>query len=194
MAVGQGMAPGNNRHTGVLRTSDPQEAHHLERQMTASKLEDVFLMTLKDMYHGEKQILKALPRMAKHAESPHLKEALGHHLEETKGQVSRLERVFQLIDKPARGETCEAIKGLIEEGEELMKKADHGAVCDAGMIGVSQAIEHYEMARYGTLIAWARQLGMMEATTLLEETLKQEKKADATLSNIAMQEVNRKAA
>jgi ferritin-like metal-binding protein YciE len=162
--------------------------------MTASKLEDVFLMTLKDMYHGEKQILKALPKMAKYAQSPHLKDALSHHMEETKGQVSRLERVFQLIDKPVRGETCEAIKGLIEEGEELMKKADSGAVCDAGMIGVSQAIEHYEMARYGTLIAWARQLGMMEATTLLEETLKQEKKADATLNNIALQEVNRKAA
>ncbi len=162
--------------------------------MTASKLEDIFLMTLKDMYHGEKQIVKALPKMAKRAESPHLKEALGHHLEETKGQVARLERVFQLLDKPARGDTCEAIKGLIEEGEELMEKADIGAVCDAGMIGVSQAIEHYEMARYGTLIAWARQLGLMEASRLLEETLKQEKKADATLNDIALQEVNRKAA
>jgi ferritin-like metal-binding protein YciE len=108
-------------------------------------------------------------------------------------QVARLERVFKMLDKPARGETCEAIKGLIEEGEELMEAAS-GPVCDAGNIGVSQAIEHYEMARYGTLIAWARQLGMMEATTLLEETLKQEKKADATLNNIALQEVNRKAA
>ncbi|HEY7550162.1 MAG TPA: ferritin-like domain-containing protein [Hyphomicrobiaceae bacterium] len=162
--------------------------------MTASTLEDIFLMTLKDIYHGEKQIVKALPKMAKHAESPHLKEALGHHLEETKGQVARLERVFQLLDKPPRGETCEAIKGLIEEGEEVMEKADNGPVCDAGMIGVSQAIEHYEMARYGTLVAWARQLNLMEATSLLEETLRQEKKADATLNDIALHEVNRKAA
>jgi ferritin-like metal-binding protein YciE len=162
--------------------------------MAASKLKDIFLMTLKDMYHAEKQIVRALPRMAKHAESSHLKKALDHHLEETKGQVERLERVFQLLDKPARGETCEAIKGLIEEGEELMDKTDNGAVCDAGMIGVSQAIEHYEMARYGTLVAWARQLGLMEATRLLEETLRQEKKADATLNDIALQEVNRKAA
>jgi ferritin-like metal-binding protein YciE len=162
--------------------------------MSATKLDDIFLMTLKDIYHGEKQIVKALPKMAKHAESPHLKKALGHHLEETKGQVSRLERIFQLMEKPARGETCEAIKGLIEEGEEVMQKASSGAVCDAGMIGVSQAIEHYEMARYGTLIAWARQLGLVEAASLLEETLKQEKKADATLNDIALHEVNRKAA
>ena len=162
--------------------------------MIASKLEDVFLMTLKDIYHGEKQIVKALPKMAKQAESPQLKAALGHHLDETKGQVERLERVFQLLDKPARGEKCEAIKGLIEEGEEVMEKTASGPVRDAGMICVGQAIEHYEMARYGTLIAWARQLGLTEATSLLEETLKQEKHADSTLSEIALHEVNRKAA
>jgi ferritin-like metal-binding protein YciE len=162
--------------------------------MTTSRLEDIFMMTLKDIYHGEKQIAKALPKMAKHAQSPHLKEALSNHLEETKGQIMRLERVFQLLDKPPRGETCEAIKGLIEEGEEVMEKADNGAVCDAGMIGVGQAIEHYEIARYGTLLAWARQLGMTQVTPLFEETLKEEKKADATLNDIALQEVNRKAA
>jgi ferritin-like metal-binding protein YciE len=162
--------------------------------MATSKLEDVFLMTLKDIYHGEKQILKALPKMAKHAESPHLQEALTHHQAETKDQIARLERVFQLLQKPARGETCEAIKGLIQEGEEVMEKADNGAVCDAAMIGVGQAIEHYEIARYGTLIGWARQLGLMEATALFEETLKEEKKADSTLNDIALREVNRKAA
>jgi ferritin-like metal-binding protein YciE len=162
--------------------------------MHASKLEDIFLMTLKDIYNGEKQIMKALPKMSKHAESPHLKEALSHHLEETKGQLARLERVFQLLEKAPRGETCEAIKGLIEEGEELMDKSENGPVRDAGMIGVGQAIEHYEMARYGTLIAWAQQLGMTEAASLLDETLKQEKKADAALSEIALHEVNRKAA
>jgi ferritin-like metal-binding protein YciE len=162
--------------------------------MTAIKLEDIFLMTLKDIYHGEKQIVKALPKMVKHAQSPHLKEALDHHLEETKGQVTRLERVFQLLDKTPRGEPCEAIKGLIEEGEEVMEKSESGAVCDAGMIGAGQAIEHYEIARYGTLVAWANQLGLAEAASLLEKTLEEEKKADAVLSDIALQEVNRKAA
>jgi ferritin-like metal-binding protein YciE len=162
--------------------------------MTPHKLEDMFLMTLKDIYHGEKQILKALPKMAKHAESEQLKQALQHHLQETKGQVDRIEKVFQHLGKPARGETCEAIKGLIEEGEEVMEKADNGPVCDAGMIAAGQAIEHYEIARYGTLVAWARQLGMMEASDLLEKTLDEEKKADAKLNEIALQEVNRKAA
>jgi ferritin-like metal-binding protein YciE len=162
--------------------------------MAARKLDDIFLMTLKDIYHGEKQIVKALPKMAKHAESPQLKEALQQHLEETKGQVARLERVFQMLEKPVRGETCEAIKGLIEEGEDVIEKADGGAVRDAGMIAVGQAIEHYEMARYGTLVAWARQLEMAEAASLLDETLQQEKRADAKLNAIALEEVNRKAA
>jgi ferritin-like metal-binding protein YciE len=162
--------------------------------MAASKLEDLFLMTLKDIYHGEKQILKALPKMAKHAESRELKATLEHHLQETEGQVERLDRVFKLMDKPARGEACEAIEGLIEEGEEVMEKAKDAAVCDAGMIAAGQAIEHYEIARYGTLIAWAKQLGMIEAAKLLEQTLEQEKKADKKLTDIALKEVNRKAA
>jgi ferritin-like metal-binding protein YciE len=160
----------------------------------ATTLEDLFLMTLKDMYHGEKQILKALPKMAKHAESEALKEAFKHHLEETKGQVERLEKVFSLMEKPARGETCEAIRGLVEEGEEVMEKAKNGTVCDAGLIAAGQAVEHYEIARYGTLIAWAKQLGMTQAADLLEQTLAQEKKADQKLNEIAVAEVNRKAA
>ncbi len=162
--------------------------------MPTTKLEDLFLTTLKDIYHGEKQILKALPKMAKHAESRELKSALEHHLKETEGQVERLERIFALMHKPARGETCEAVEGLIEEGEEVMSKAKTGAVCDAGMIAAGQAIEHYEMARYGTLIAWANQLGMIEAAKLLEETLEEEKRADKKLSDIALGQVNRKAA
>jgi ferritin-like metal-binding protein YciE len=162
--------------------------------MAASKLEDLFLMTLKDMYHGEKQIVRALPKMAKHAESPDLKKALEHHLEETKGQVERLERVFQMLEKPARGEKCEAVQGLIAEGEEVMEKAKTGTVCDAGLIAAGQAVEHYEIARYGTLVAWAEQLGMMDAMRLLEETLQEEKKADKKLNEIALEQVNRKAA
>lgn len=162
--------------------------------MTATRLEDLFLLTLKDIYHGEKQILKALPKMAKHADSSELKKALQHHLEETKGQVERIERIFKMLDKPARGEACEAIEGLIEEGDEVIEKAKTGAVGDAGLIAAGQAIEHYEIARYGTLCAWATQLGMVDAAELLEETLEQEKKADATLSKIALKGVNRKAA
>jgi len=162
--------------------------------MNATKLEDLFLTTLKDIYHGEKQIVRALPKMAKRAESEELRSALEHHLEETEGQVERLERVFKLMDRPARGEVCEAIQGLIKEGEEVMQKARDGAVCDAGMIAAAQAIEHYEIARYGTLIAWAKQLGMVEASELLEETLAQEKKADAQLNRVALEKVNRKAA
>ena len=162
--------------------------------MAATRLEDLFLLTLKDIYHGEKQILKALPKMAKSAESRELKSALEHHLEETKGQVERLEQVFELLDKPARGEACEAIKGLIEEGEEVMEKAKSSPVGDAGLIAAGQAVEHYEIARYGTLCAWAKQLGMMEAAKLLEETLVEEKNADATLNKIALKDVNRRAA
>jgi ferritin-like metal-binding protein YciE len=168
---------------------------HPENSMTAATtLEDLFLMTLKDIYHGEKQILKALPKMAKHAESEALKEALKHHLEETKGQVERIEKVFDLMQRPARGEACEAIRGLIEEGDEVMEKAKTGTVGDAGLIAAGQAVEHYEIARYGTLVAWAKQLGMTEAADLLAQTLMQEKKADQKLNEIASKEVNRKAA
>jgi ferritin-like metal-binding protein YciE len=162
--------------------------------MPATTLEDLFVMTLKDIYHGEKQIIKALPKMAKEADNEELKEAFEHHLAETKGQVERIERVFKILDKPARGEACEAIEGLIKEGEEVVEKAKDAAVCDAGMIAAGQAIEHYEIARYGTLVAWAEQLGLTEAGKLLGENLAQEKKADKTLNEIALRKVNRKAA
>ncbi len=162
--------------------------------MPAAKLEDLFLMTLKDIYHGEKQIVSALPKMAKAAESDELKDALQHHLEETKGQVQRLEQVFQMLGKPAKAEKCEAIEGLIEEGEEVMSDAETGPVADAGIIAAGQAIEHYEIARYGTLVAWAKELGMKDAAKLLDETLEQEKMADQKLSKIALGDVNRSAA
>ena len=162
--------------------------------MKLESLKDLLVEQLQDLYDAENRITKALPKMAKAATSPDLKAAFEKHLKETEGQVKRLEQAFEALGEKAKKKTCQAIKGLIEEGEEVMKKAESGPVCDAGMIGVSQAIEHYEMARYGTLIAWARQLGLTEATSLLEETLKQEKKADATLNDIALHEVNRKAA
>ena len=157
-------------------------------------MNDLFLNVLKDIYYAEKQILKALPKMVKAVETPELKKALEHHREETEGQVERLEQVFNEIDKPARGEKCEAILGIIAEGEDVIKKGDEAAVIDAGLIAAAQAVEHYEIARYGTLIAWAEQLGLSDSAALLKETLEEEKSADKKLTQIAEASVNRQAA
>ncbi len=157
-------------------------------------LEDLFHHLLRDIYYAEKQIVKALPKMAKATDNPDLKEALTHHLEETKGQVERLEKVFEIIGKTPRGEKCPAILGLVEEGEEVMEKGEDPEVIDAGLLAGAQAVEHYEISRYGTMIAWAEQLGHDDAAKLLKETLKQEKAADEKLNKIAMSAVNREAA
>jgi ferritin-like metal-binding protein YciE len=161
---------------------------------SARTLQELFLATLQDIYHGEKQILKALPKMAKGSTTPELKQAFQHHLQQTEGQVERLQRVFELMDKSARGRTCEAIEGLIEEGKEVMSDAEPGEVMDAGLIAAAQAVEHYEIARYGTLCAWAEELGMKEAAKLLDQTLQEEKQTDQLLNKIAMERVNRQAA
>lgn len=161
---------------------------------TARTLQELFLSTLQDIYHGEKQILKALPKMAKNASSPELKQAFQHHYDQTEGQVERLQRVFELMEKSPRGRTCEAIEGLVEEGKEVMSEAQTGEVMDAGLIAAAQAVEHYEMARYGTLRSWAEQLGMQEAAKLLDQTLQEEKETDELLNKIAKGSVNRKAA
>jgi len=157
-------------------------------------LEDLFVNLLKDMYYAEKQILKALPKMAKKADSEELRQAFEHHLKETEGQVERLEQVFALCDLKPTGKTCPAIKGIIEEGEEDMKDAKDPDVLDAGMIADAQAVEHYEIARYGTMIAWARQLGMNDAASLLAQTLEQEYNADRLLTELAEGRLNREAA
>jgi ferritin-like metal-binding protein YciE len=157
-------------------------------------LEDLFVNLLKDIYYAEKQILKALPKMAKKADSDDLRQAFEHHLEETRGQVERLEQVFALCDLKPTAKTCAAIKGILEEGEEDMKEAKDPDVLDAGMIADAQAVEHYEIARYGTMVAWAKQLGMNDAAGLLEETLEQEHNADRTLTEIAEGSLNREAA
>jgi ferritin-like metal-binding protein YciE len=157
-------------------------------------LEDLFVNLLKDMYYAEKQILKALPKMAKKADSAELRQAFERHLGETEGQVQRLEQVFALCDTKAAGKTCPAIKGILEEGAEDMKEAGDADVLDAGMIADAQAVEHYEIARYGTMIAWAEQLGMRDAVPLLQETLEQEYNADQTLTKIAESSLNRQAA
>ena len=163
--------------------------------MPATKsLEDLFVNLLKDIYYAEKQILKALPKMAKKADSDDLRQAFEHHLEETQGQVERLEQVFALCDLKPTAKTCAAIKGILEEGEEDMKEAKDPGVLDAGMIADAQAVEHYEIARYGTMVAWAKQLGMNDAAGLLEETLEQEHNADRTLTEIAEGSLNREAA
>ena len=153
-------------------------------------LDDLFYETLKDIYYTEKTLVKALPRMAKAAESDELREAFETHLEETEGQVERLEQVFELIDKPARAKTCEAIKGLTDEAKEIMKDFKGTDALDAGLLSAAQAVEHYEISRYGTLKAWAQQLGLDQAVRLLDATLQEEKGADRTLTEIAESFVN----
>jgi ferritin-like metal-binding protein YciE len=157
-------------------------------------MNDMFLHFLQDIYYAERQILKALPKMARAAENTQLQEAFTHHRDETQGQVDRLQQVFDQIGKRARGTTCEAIQGLIEEGEDVINEFDQGAVRDAGLAACAQAIEHYEMARYGALLAWAKTCGVKEAVPLLEKTLQEEKKADGLLSQIANSQLNKQAA
>jgi len=156
-------------------------------------LNDLFHETLKDIYHAEKTLVKVLPRMAKMAESDELREAIEHHLKETEGQVDRLEEVFQIIEQPARAKTCKAIVGLTEEAKEVMKGFKGTEALDAGLLSAAQAVEHYEISRYGTLKAWAEQLGLDQAVRLLETTLQEEKNADKTLTQIAEANVNRRA-
>src|SRR5882757_3337645 len=136
------------------------------------KLDDLFHDTLKDIYFAERKILTALPKMAKAAQSQDLRTAFEKHHTQTEGQVERLEQVFELIGMSPRSKTCEAIQGLITEAEEVISDYD-GEVRDAGLVAAAQAVEHYEMARYGTLVAWAKEMGHMQAAKLLEQTLKE---------------------
>jgi len=157
-------------------------------------LEDLFLENLKDIYYAERKILVALPKMAKAVNSDQLRAAFENHVEETKGQVERLKQVFKMLEQSPKGKTCPAILGLVEEGEEVMEDFEDSPALDAGLLSGAQAVEHYEMARYGTLVAWAEQLGMKEAAKLLQQTLEEEKKTDALLSKLAGAAVNQKAA
>lgn len=157
------------------------------------ELKDLFLDTLKDIYFAEKKILSALPKMAKAAQSPKLKAAFEKHLTETDGQVDRLEQVFASIDETARSKTCDAIMGILDEGKEVMSEYKGMPALDAGLLAAAQAVEHYEISRYGTLKTWANELGYREAVKLLDATLKEEKNTDNTLSQIAESEVNRHA-
>jgi ferritin-like metal-binding protein YciE len=157
------------------------------------KLDDLFHDTLKDIYIAEKKILTALPKMAKAVHSEELRAAFEKHYGETEGQVERLERVFDLIGKKAQGKTCDAIIGLVEEGQEVMKEYKGSPALDAGLLAGAQAVEHYEISRYGTLKTWANELGLGDAVGLLDATLQEEKKTDATLTKIAESVVNQEA-
>ena len=163
--------------------------------MAAEKtLSTLFHETLKDIYFAEKKILGALPKMAKAAQSDELRAAFEKHETETEEHVSRLEQVFEEIDQAARGKTCDAILGILEEGQEIMKEFKGTAALDAGLLAAAQAVEHYEMSRYGTLRTWAEELGLKQSAKLLQATLAEERKTDETLSRIAKGSVNLHAA
>ncbi|MBN8808262.1 MAG: ferritin-like domain-containing protein [Sphingomonas sp.] len=161
--------------------------------MATKTLEDLFHDTLRDIYYAEKQILKALPKMAKGAQSPDLQAAFEKHRGETEGQVDRLEQVFKIISKAARGKKCEAILGILAEGDEILEEFADSPALDAGLISSAQAVEHYEITRYGTLKRWATVLGLNDAAKLLDETLQQEGATDEGLTALADAAANAKA-
>jgi ferritin-like metal-binding protein YciE len=161
--------------------------------MKTKTLDELFHETLKDIYYAERKILRALPKMARGAKSPDLKAAFQKHKDETETQVERLQQVFELIGKPARGKTCPAIDGIIEEGEEALQDFADSPALDASLIAAAQAVEHYEIARYGTLRRWAEVLGMKDAAKLLDQTLQEEGMTDESLTQLADGSINQAA-
>lgn len=157
------------------------------------RLDMLFHDTLKDIYFAENKILKALPKMAKAAQSRDLKAAFAKHLKETQGHVRRLDKVFSLIGKKPLGKKCEAILGITKEGDEIAREYKGSPALDAGLLAAAQAVEHYEISRYGTLCVWAEELGLSDAAALLGETLKEEKNTDAALTELAESAVNMEA-
>jgi len=157
-------------------------------------LDDLFVHTLQDIYYAENQITKALPKMIGKAADPQLKQAFQTHLTETQGQIKRLEQVFQMHGQEVKGVKCAAMDGIIEEAEEIMGDADDDEVRDAAMLAAAQAVEHYEITRYGTLATWARELGRDDCARLLHQTLDEEKRTDEKLTGIAEARINRRAA
>lgn len=158
------------------------------------QLATLFEHTLMDVYYAEHEILKALPKLAKKAKSPELKKAFESHLTQTQGHVERLDQIFKLLGKPPKGVECEAIKGILKEGDEVVEEFGDSTALDAGMIAAAQAVEHYEMARYGALRTWAEELGMNDAAKLLEKTLLEERSTDQALTRLAESKINLKAA
>jgi len=164
------------------------------RSKSANPLEDLFSETLKDVYFAEKQILRALPKMAKEATTPELKEAFETHRDETEGQIERLNQIFERMGRPARGKTCEAILGIIDEAKEFMEDFKGTEALDSALVASGQTVEHYEITRYGTLKSWAKELGLDDAAKLLDATLQEEIKTDKLLTKLATQGLNRNAA
>jgi ferritin-like metal-binding protein YciE len=162
--------------------------------MVEKTLNELFLAQLKDIYFAEKKIYRSLPKMAKATKVAELKQAFTTHREETQGHIERLEQVFEMIGKRPQAKACEAINGIIAEGEETIEDFGDSAALDTGLVAAGQAVEHYEMARYGALIAWAKQLGIPKAAALLNETLQEEMKADQLLNQIGASKVDKMAA
>jgi ferritin-like metal-binding protein YciE len=162
--------------------------------MIERTLSDLFLAQLKDIYYAEKKIFRTLPKMVKAAQAPELKQAFMAHREETQGQIERLEQVFEMLGKRPQTKPCEAINGIVAEGEETIEDFGESAAIDTGLVAAGQAVEHYEMARYGALNAWAGQLGMPEAAALLNQTLQEEMKAERLLTQIAKRKADQTAA
>ena len=158
--------------------------------MAQKNLESLFYDTLKDVYYAERKISKTLPRMARGVQSEELKATFQQHKEETDGQIERLQQIFEMIGKRAQGKTCPAIDGIIEEAQEVMEAYKGAPAHDAGLLAAAQASEHYEIARYGTLASWAKQLGNAEAERLLRETLEEEKRTDEILTGLAESVLN----
>jgi ferritin-like metal-binding protein YciE len=155
--------------------------------MSVETMQELLIDELKDLYSAEKQIVRALPKLAKAATSPDLKQALTNHLKETEGQVTRLEQIAEIVSKKLTGKTCVGMKGVLEEGSEVLEDTEKGTVRDAAMIAAAQRVEHYEMAGYGSARAFAKLLDLSEVASLLDETLEEEKAADKLLSGIAKQ-------
>lgn len=183
----------NSNSTTASKKDKQSKGKSSNGNMQSSQLMELFVDELKDIYWAEKALTKAIPKMIKNASSDELVDALTSHLAETENQVTRLEQVFESIDKKATAKKCDAMEGLMKEGAEIMEDCEEGPMCDAGMISAGQKIEHYEIASYGTLRQFAETLGLTEAETLLAETLNEEKAADQKLSEIA-QSINVEAA
>jgi ferritin-like metal-binding protein YciE len=166
----------------------------MEFTMSLDSLQNLFVNELKDIYNGEKQLVTALPRIAKAASSPQLAEAITKHLKETEGHVARLEQIFEWLDLPVRGKKCKGMEGLLEEGKEIMAEEGQGSVVDAALISAAQKVEHYEMAAYGCLSTYAKLLGHNNAAELLAQTLREEEAADEKLNELAEGGINEAAA
>jgi len=193
-----GLKPGSV----LIRTQGTRDAHlrfanslnsMLESFMADKTLETLFHDTLRDIYYAERKILKSLPKMARAANAPDLKAAFEKHRDQTEGQIERLQQVFEIIGKPARGKTCDAIEGILAEGDEIAEEYKDSPALDAGLLAAAQAVEHYEITRYGTLKRWAEVLGLEEAVRLLDETLQEESQTDVDLTAIADAAVNAEA-